>query len=119
MLVRYLRIAAILLTLGILFGLFVLGTQSFAINLIPAPWDKLVHCGLFVLLTLGIGLASGLQGRQMLIAAAAVAALVGILDEYHQMYLPGRQPGLDDLAADVLGIVIGAALLAKARIRQA
>jgi VanZ family protein len=116
MLVRYRRIAAILLTLGIIFGLFVLGTQSFAIKLIPTPWDKVVHCGLFVLLTWGIGLASGLQGKQMLIAASIAALFAGMLDEYHQIYLPGREPGLDDLAADVTGIVIGVALLAKRRI---
>ena len=118
MLVRYLRIAAILLTLGIIFGLFVLGTQSFAIKLIPTPWDKLVHCGLFALLAWGLGRASGLQGKQMLIAAAIAALLVGVMDEYHQMYLPGREPGWDDLAADVVGIVIGVVLLAKGGIRR-
>jgi VanZ family protein len=116
MLVRYLRIAAILLTSGIIFGLFVLGAQSFAIKLIPTPWDKLIHCGLFALLTWGIGLASGLQGKRMLIIAATAALLVGVLDEYHQMYLPGREPGMDDLAADLAGIIIGTALLAKGRI---
>jgi VanZ family protein len=118
MLVRYRRIAAILLTLAIILGLFVLGTQSFAVKLIPTPWDKLIHCALFALLTWGIGLATGLQGKQMLMVTATAALFVGMLDEYHQMYLPGREPGLDDLAADVTGIIIGIAFLAKGRISQ-
>lgn len=118
MLVRYRRIAAILLTLLIIFGLFVLGTQSFAVKLIPAPWDKLSHCGLFALLTWGIGLASGRREKQRLMIAATTVLLIGMLDEYHQVYLPGREAGLDDLAADVAGIIIGIAFLVKERIRQ-
>lgn len=118
MLVRYRRFAAILLTLAIIFGLFVLGTQPFAVRLIPTPWDKLSHCGLFALLTWGIGLASGHREKQRLMTAATAALLVGMLDEYHQAYLPGREAGWDDLAADITGIIIGIALLVKGRIRQ-
>ena len=95
MIIRHLRTAAILLTLGIILGLFVGGTQPFAVKLIPEPWDKLVHCGIFALLTCGIALASGLYGTRMLITAATIALLIGVMDEYHQSYLPGRHPGWD------------------------
>lgn len=111
-LARYLRGAAILLVLAIMFNLFILGAQPVAVNLIPTPWDKLVHGGIFALLACGIGLASGLDGWRMLTVAIAGALLVGVLDEWHQMYLPGRHPGWDDLLADAIGSVMGAALLA-------
>lgn len=111
-LARYLRVTAMLLVLGIIFSLFFLGAQPVAVNLIiPTPWDKLVHGAIFTLLTCGIGLASGLQGWRMLAVAVAGALLIGVLDEWHQLYLPGRQAGWDDLLADAAGSVTGAVLL--------
>lgn len=111
-LLRYLRVTAMLLVLGIIFNLFFLGAQPVAVNLIHTPWDKLVHGTIFALLACGIGLASGLNGGRMLIVAATGTLLVGVLDEWHQMYLPGRHAGWDDLLADAIGGVTGAALLA-------
>ena len=112
-LTHYRRVAAMLLALAILVGLFVLGAHPVAVNLVPSPWDKLVHGCIFALLTCGIGLASGLQGRRRLIVAVATALLVGVLDEWHQVYLPGRQVTWGDLIADVAGSIVGAALLAR------
>jgi VanZ family protein len=37
--------------------------------------------------------------------------LIGLFDEWHQMYLPGRKAGWDDFVADVTGSLIGIALL--------
>ena len=115
---RYLRVTALLLTLGITFSLFVLGPQPIAVNLVPSPWDKLVHGGIFALLALGIGLASGLHGRRQLAVAVSGALLAGMLDEWHQMYLPGRNAGWDDLAADVIGGIMGAELLRIRRVNH-
>jgi VanZ family protein len=110
---RHLRVLAILLALAILFGLFVLGAQSFAVGLIPVPWDKLAHLVVFAVLAAAIGLASGLRGWRMVLLAVGGALLVGVLDEWHQVILPGRQVGLDDLAADVVGGLIGALLVSR------
>ena len=52
---RYLRTAAMLLVLGILAGLFAGGAHPVAVNLIPSPWDKLVHAVIFAVLTWAIG----------------------------------------------------------------
>lgn len=101
----------ILLVVGIPAGLFVLGARPFAVGLFPAPSDKLAHAVVFALLAVAIGLASGLRGWKMATLAVAGAVLVGGLDEWHQAYLPGREAGLDDLAADVVGGTLGAALL--------
>lgn len=108
-----------LLALGIVVGLYVLGAQPFAVGLIPAPWDKLAHAGVFAVLATAVGLASGLRGRRMVVVAVAGALLAGGLDEWHQFFLPGRQAGWDDLAADAAGAMLGAAFLAiKRRVRQ-
>ncbi|MBT8489380.1 MAG: VanZ family protein [Gemmatimonadetes bacterium] len=34
-------------------------------------------------------------------------ALYGLSDEIHQMYVPGRSPDPADLAADVVGLLLG------------
>lgn len=112
---HYRQFAAVLLALGILTGLFVLGAQPVAVNLIPSPWDKLAHGAIFALLACGIGVASGLDGRHRLLFAVATAGLVGAVDEWHQMYLPGRQASWGDLAADVVGSIAGAIVLAMSR----
>jgi len=115
---RHLRVLAMLLALAILFGLFVLGAQPFAAGLIPVPWDKLAHAGVFAMLAATIGLASGLRGWRMVLLAVGGALLVGVLDEWHQVILPGRQPGWHDLAADAVGGLIGALLVSRSSSRS-
>jgi VanZ family protein len=107
----YLRIAAAMLVLAMILNLFFLGAQPVAVNLLPTPWDKFLHGTTFAILACGIGLASGMQGSRGLIIAICGALLIGILDEWHQVYLPGRHPSWDDLLADAVGSLAGAALL--------
>ena len=107
----YLRIAAAMLVLAMILNLFFWGAQPVAVNLLPTPWDKFLHGTTFAVLACGIGLASGMQGSRELIIAISGALLIGILDEWHQVYLPGRHPSLDDLLADAIGSLSGAALL--------
>jgi len=113
------RAGAALLAAGILFGLFVLGAQPFAVKLIPSPWDHLAHVGAFAALACALGLLSGQRGARMLLFAVAGALLIGALDEWHQLFLPGRHAGWDDLAMDAIGSLLGAALLAFAQQRVA
>jgi VanZ like family len=106
------------LSLAVLFcvALWVGGSQPFAVGLIPSPWDKLVHAASFGLLAAAIGYASGFKNWAMVLTAFAGAMLIGVADEWHQMFLPGRQAGWDDLAADLIGSALGALGL---RLRQA
>lgn len=106
-----LQVAAALLVVGLPLGLFVAGAQPVAVGLVPAPWDKLVHAAVFAVLAGAIGYSSGLRGRRMLLVCFCSAAAVGALDEWHQMYLPGRSADLDDLAFDAFGAALGAAAL--------
>ena len=72
---------------------------------IPAPWDKLAHTAEY--LVLGYLLARA-TGRPNL--AWVIAAWFGALDEVHQAFVPGREAGLDDWWADLLGSLLGTRL---------
>jgi hypothetical protein len=108
---RFLRTAAAMLVLVMISNLFFWGAQPVAVNLVPAPWDKFLHGTTFAILACGIGLASGLQGSRGLVISISGALMIGVLDEWHQIYLPGRHPSWDDLLADAVGSLAGAALL--------
>ena len=98
--IRYFALAALI---AIILAIFIGGTQPGAGSLFPPPWDKLVH-----LITYGFMLLLALlafpKGKPMLLACAII--LLGALDEIHQIYIPGRSAGFDDLAADIVGILI-------------
>lgn len=108
---RGLRLFAALTAIGLPMGLFVGGAQPVAVGLFPVPWDKLAHAGVFAVLAAAMGYASGWRGWPMLLAGFGYAMGIGALDEWHQMYLPGRSAGLDDLAADAAGAALGATAL--------
>jgi VanZ family protein len=74
------------------------------------------HAGVFAVLAVCIGLASGWRGwrgwRLMLLMMGSTL-LLGGLDEWHQFYLPGRHAQWEDLVADALGGLIGAGLVLR------
>ena len=77
----------------------------------PAHWlDKLVHGVLYLVLGWLVGAAVCAAGRRTFWAwAIALLALFvfALVDEVHQMWLPGRVASLGDWAADVIGATIG------------
>jgi VanZ family protein len=85
------------------------------------PIDKAAHVVEFAVLAILIMWA--LSGQPMPVIAAvavtlAVSLAYGALDEWHQSFVPGRDPSLTDLATDALGAVVGvaaAAMLARWR----
>ncbi|HEX7004215.1 MAG TPA: VanZ family protein [Trueperaceae bacterium] len=72
------------------------------------PADKLVHAGLYAVLAALLYLA-GLGP----VASVVVTALYGVTDEIHQMFVPGRNPELLDLLADLVGAVAGVWLVQR------
>ena len=77
--------------------------------------DKLFHVtAYFVLgfLTLG-AMPSGPRGYASGPTAWAIilAGLYGVLDEYHQSFIPGRDASVHDVAADLTGVLLGVGLL--------
>ena len=91
----------------------------FTVSHTPAPPlaghvpDYWAHMAVYALLALVIlrGLAGGrrpgVTGARLLLAAL-LAAAYGITDEYHQSFVPGRDPSARDVAADAAGAVAGA-----------
>ena len=70
--------------------------------------DKLVNFGLYAVLgatfAWGRWVAPGAARHVLLIA---VGAIYGLLDEWHQLYVPGRAFDWLDWGADVVGVVVG------------
>lgn len=103
---------AFLLAAAIPLGLLVGGAQPFAVGLVPAPWDKLAHMAVYAVLACAIGFASRRHGPSAMLIGFVGALLVGGLDEFGQMHLPGRTAELDDLVADAVGAALGTVVLA-------
>ncbi len=81
----------------------------------PIPQvDKVIHAGIYALLAGLLArslLALGLSARRALWVAVLVASVYGASDEWHQSFVPGRDPDPRDWAADTGGAAVGAALV--------
>ena len=70
--------------------------------------DYVAHFCVYGLLSLTVlwGLTAGLR-RKLTAGLAAVGFVIttayGFTDEFHQMFIPGRNPAWSDIAADTLG----------------
>ena len=73
-------------------------------------FDKAAHFGVFGLLgTLVCRLRPGWSGAVIGLVAASG---FGATDEWHQGFVPGREPGVDDWIADTLGAALAVSLYA-------
>lgn len=77
---------------------------------VPDYW---AHMGAYALLAAVIvrGMAGGRRPgvtRARIVLAALLAAGYGVSDEYHQSFVPGRDPSARDIAADAAGAAAGA-----------
>ena len=79
--------------------------------------DKMFHAGVYGLLGIfllgamrpGLSGYTGLQVR----TSAIIASLYGISDEFHQSFIPGRNPDVLDWAADTTGALLAVVLMAQ------
>jgi hypothetical protein len=71
--------------------------------------DKLAHAAVYgvlsVLLYFGLDRAHRMRRSTALVIAALMASLYGVLDEFHQSFVPGRSVEYADWLADTLGAV--------------
>jgi VanZ family protein len=65
--------------------------------------------GLLTCRALAGGMGRPLSGRAFALAVALVT-LYGVSDEYHQSFVPLRDPSLGDVAKDLGGALVGSAL---------
>lgn len=80
--------------------------------LVP-PFDKLVHGTTFAVLAVFFGLwfsNARWNSKPLVWAAVCVlfCVLFGVLDEFHQSFVPGRDASLGDIFADTFGGILGA-----------
>lgn len=98
---------------------FYLSHQSVVAIPLGAP-DYIAHgvgyAGLGALLVraLTAGRLSAMS-RPVVLTATLIAGVYGMTDEFHQSFVPGRNPSVSDLAADTLGALVGASLVAGLR----
>lgn len=103
---NFVRLLALVLVLCMVAALFVGGAQPGAGNLFNAPWDKVVHVVYFFVFALLLRSFIGLPALLVIVLALAL----GLADEVHQSYLPGRTAAWDDFAADALGVLLALGL---------
>lgn len=80
-------------------------------------WSVLAHLGLFGLLGLTIwwalGLNSRLLDRERSWYAIGIATAYGLLDEYHQSFVPGRDPSAMDVLVDFIGALLAVLVIPR------
>ena len=107
------------LLLALAYGLllWILSGRPGGDGLLPHHWDKLAHFAGYGLL--GCILSRGMgRGRFRGLAAWFLAASYGLLDEYHQSFVPGRHPSILDALADAAGSAGGVVLCQGRRWRE-
>lgn len=83
---------------------------------LPHPEDWIAHAGMYAGLGFLIARAASLGGwpARRLVWMGVLLSLLGVLDELHQLFIPGRDAELGDWAADTTGAAAG--LLMGARL---
>lgn len=83
------------------------------------PITKVLHFGefaiLMLLVTWVIDRLSGSRRYRSILIAGVLCLAYAASDEWHQMFVPGRNPGVGDFAADALGILAMGSYLFLAR----
>ncbi len=91
----------------LVFALFVGGAQPQAVGLFESPLDKVAHIFYYAVITLCLERLIGLR----LSLSVFYALSIGIADEIHQLYLPGRTADILDFTADAFGISLSAIII--------
>lgn len=80
-------------------------------------WSYLGHIGMFGLLGITIWYALGMNtrllDRERTWYAIGITTAYGALDEYHQSFVPGRDPSVLDVLADFAGATIAVLLIPR------
>ena len=108
-LLRQLTLACLILLVA---AIFIGGEQPGAGSLFPPPWDKAVHITAFGIIALLAGMA---YPTKPLLLIWLLVFCIGGADEIHQIFIPGRHAGFDDLTADLAGGLIALPGIIKLR----
>lgn len=69
--------------------------------------DKVIHLGLYFVLGGALSWGEWKVGRSLPLLLLFLGVAYGALDEWHQSFVPGRDPALGDFAADAAGVILG------------
>ena len=76
--------------------------------------DKLLHATVYSVLGglcfLALRATVPIGTGRLIALAVLLAALYGLSDEFHQLFVPGRSADLRDAAADTAGALVGASI---------
>lgn len=77
--------------------------------------DKVMHMLFYGVLAFFFAFALGTWqrglSRKQVAGVTVLACLYGILDEFHQTFVPGRSPSFGDITADTIGALLAASIL--------
>ncbi len=97
------RLLLIAIATVIIVLMFYLGAQPIVAGLFPPPWDKLAHFVTYATLTVLLRIGIGGDKPWLLVV---LIGIIGSLDEWRQLSIPGRSAELADLATDVAAAVV-------------
>jgi VanZ family protein len=85
------------------------GSALPSFSMLPSWTDKVVHFCMYGVLGLLLARVGVLQtwSRRRLVLTVVMISLFGVLDELHQLFIPGRSAEVGDWAMDTLGSAIG------------
>lgn len=69
--------------------------------------DKIFHFGEYLIFSLFLIPAFSRKGITIWQKIALIGILLAIVDELHQLFIPGRFCEIGDILADFLGIIVG------------
>jgi VanZ family protein len=101
------------------YWIILLSATSFPTESLPdlGGSDKIKHFGAYMVLTVLLTLTLMVQDKNTFLkkyafpASVIIAALYGILDEVHQMFIPGRSCEFMDWVADLGGAITGSLMV--------
>jgi VanZ family protein len=73
--------------------------------------DKVVHLGLYTILGATLAWGEHWVARRLPLLLLFLGGTYGALDEWHQSFVPGRDPSYGDVLADTAGVILGFFLL--------
>ena len=101
-----------MITMLIAIAIFYISTLTFGpSSRITGNKSIIYHIGIFFLFSLFLLISSVKGGKKSLIPIAVIIAIFyGVLDEFHQYYIPGRFFSIFDMMINTLGILIASVI---------
>jgi len=98
---------------AVAWAMAIFGLSSMQSTGLGGGYSALAHFSAYAVLGALLWWALGGRngGRRAVVLAILIASLYGITDEYHQSFVPGRNPDAADWALDTLGAAAAALAL--------